>query len=327
MIGNTSSALYRLRSGCSVAIFSLALAANADAAVVTPAFVQMNAGKVTTGTVNTVPLASATHAGDTLVVFNIVDTTSGVSSVTDTQGNTFHACGTKTLWNGNRWSAQILYADNIHGGADAVTAHYAAPVQNSGGDFGIVYAHEYSGVSPTSACIGFNGQAGSGTAAMSGGIAVSVPSGLGSESHFWRHCDDDEHCAQYVEPACEAGQVRRPERGLCGVDGGRLPCARPDAWGQLGGAGGGVCRCARAGGHACANPGTYTGPNPGTNTGPNTSPNTGSHATSHSCSDTRADSGTYTGTNPGSHTRAYTIAQRLIGHWHQCGGFLLLVHQ
>jgi Bacterial Ig-like domain (group 2) len=101
-----------------------------------------------------VPFKSSTTLGDTIVV---AASTAGpvISSVGDTQGNTYVqavASGSNAIW----------YATNIKGGADKVTANFAAST-----GFSILYIHEYSGL-VTNPLDQVSSQTGTGTAVTSG---------------------------------------------------------------------------------------------------------------------------------------------------------------
>ena len=78
-----------------------------------------------------------------------------ISSVADTQGNTF----TQAVANG---SDAIFYATNIKGGADTVTANFAAST-----GYSVIYIHEYAGLA-TSPLDQVSSQTGTGTAVTSG---------------------------------------------------------------------------------------------------------------------------------------------------------------
>jgi len=108
-----------------------------------PAFVQVNNNMVTAGKTVSVAFNSATKPGNTIVVYVIWDNT-GTVSLTDTGVNTFSKVGSPVIW-GGAYSAQVFYASKIAGGADTVTATF----QNTITNWGVIYVHEYSGISST----------------------------------------------------------------------------------------------------------------------------------------------------------------------------------
>jgi len=60
----------------------------------------------------------------------------------DSAGNSFVSVSAPVNW-GNGSSAQVFYASNIAGGPDTVTAAFRTPVTA----YGVVYVHEYAGIS------------------------------------------------------------------------------------------------------------------------------------------------------------------------------------
>jgi chitodextrinase len=106
-----------------------------------PTFVQSNENGVSSGTRISVSFNNSISAGNTIVVYVIWDNTKSVT-LTDSRGNTFNSVSAPVLW-GSGNSAQIFYASGISGGTDSITATF----RNSISNFGIIYIHEYSGIS------------------------------------------------------------------------------------------------------------------------------------------------------------------------------------
>jgi beta-lactam-binding protein with PASTA domain len=106
-----------------------------------PAFVQVNDNEISSGSSVPVTLNLPTQAGNTIVVYAIWDN-AGSASITDVRGDHFVSVSAPVSW-GNGYSAQIFYATNIAGGTDTVTAAF----QTTTTSFGVIYAHEYSGIS------------------------------------------------------------------------------------------------------------------------------------------------------------------------------------
>src|SRR5579871_2702174 len=106
-----------------------------------PAFVQVNDNEISSGSSVPVGFDLPAKAGNTIVVYAIWDN-AGAANVTDTLGNHFASVSAPVSW-GNGYSAQIFYATLATGGADTVTVAFQTPTTL----FGVVYAHEYSGIS------------------------------------------------------------------------------------------------------------------------------------------------------------------------------------
>lgn len=118
----------------------LTVTTNAPTAV-PPSVVQTNQNQISSGASTSVTFNTPTVAGNTLVVYVIWNNTGNIV-LTDSQGNTFASVSAPVNWN-NGNSAQIFYAAAITGGPDTVTAAFRTPVTK----FGVVYAHEYAGIS------------------------------------------------------------------------------------------------------------------------------------------------------------------------------------
>ena len=134
------------------AIVTATLGSSAKTATITgatvtssvPSFVQQKDNQVTSGTTSSATFSSPATAGNLIVVYLVWDNT-GAAGVSDSLGNTYRAAIGSTLWSNSRYSVQTFYAINRGGGSDTVTATFATAVSS----FGIVYAHEYSGVAQT----------------------------------------------------------------------------------------------------------------------------------------------------------------------------------
>ena len=189
MIPNTRENRFSRLGVPGVMGLSLLLQAGGVALGATPAFVQEKDNQVTSGKTNAVKLTSSTAAGNLLVVYLIWDNT-GAASVTDSLGNTYTSAVSPARWNSSKYSTQIFYATNVASGADTVTATFATSVTQ----FGIVYAHEYSGIRAaapldvTASATGTSGSLNSGSAPTSyatdlifaGGVSANTVSAAGS---------------------------------------------------------------------------------------------------------------------------------------------------
>jgi hypothetical protein len=128
------------------------LTLQAPTGLVTPAFVQANAGECIASAVcnnaTSVSFTSNNTAGNLIVVSSGWQVQSGTvtAAVSDSQGNLYAtAVGPIVNLNGSFgpfWN-QIWYAKNIKGGANTVTITYSSALTNAGADIEI---HEYSGL-------------------------------------------------------------------------------------------------------------------------------------------------------------------------------------
>ena len=150
----------------------------------TIAFVQVNAADPQTASAS-VPVAylTAQTAGNlNVVAVGWNDTTSTVSSVTDTRGNTYIQAGTTTTGTGMRQA--IYYAKNIAAGSNTVTVAF-----NQAAAFVDVRVLEYSGIdtsSPldvTAGAVGTGGTPSSGAATTTAAKELIFGAGM-TGSHF-----------------------------------------------------------------------------------------------------------------------------------------------
>ena len=155
----------------------------------TPTFIQERDNQVNSGKTSGVTLASPTTAGNLIVAYLIWDNT-GSASVSDSHGNSYASAVAPTRWSNGKYSAQVFYTINLRGGVDTVTATFATAVSS----FGIVYAHEYSGISQTApvdvtaAAAAASGSLNSGSAAtanatdllFAGGVSANVVTSPGA---------------------------------------------------------------------------------------------------------------------------------------------------
>ena len=132
------------------------------------AFVQVKAATPQTASASVaVTYTAAQTAGNlNVVVVGWNDTTSTVSSVTDSRGNTYALAIGPTSGTGLRQS--IYYAKNIAAGSNTVTVKF-----NQAAAFVDIRALEYSGLDPASPLDVTAGAAGSGTTANSGAATTT----------------------------------------------------------------------------------------------------------------------------------------------------------
>jgi hypothetical protein len=117
-----------------------------------------------------IAFASATTAGNLIVIGFDYDTSASFQSVTDSQGNTFTQAGSELTSPGGARS-RFYYAKSIKGGADTITIGLTAR-----SSFIEAYLAEYSGADPVNPIDGQAGAAGS-SSAVSSGSAVTTGSG------------------------------------------------------------------------------------------------------------------------------------------------------
>ena len=134
-------------------------------AVITPTFIQEKDNQATSGNTSRAAFSSKTTAGNLFAVYLIWDNT-GTASVSDSLGNTYASAVAPIRWSNGQYSTQIFYTINRTSGTNTVTATFATSIRQ----FGIIYAHEYSGISQTApldvtaAAAGTSGSLNSGSA-------------------------------------------------------------------------------------------------------------------------------------------------------------------
>jgi chitodextrinase len=160
-----------------------------QATVNTPTFIQERDNQVTSGKTSGATLSVPTSAGNLIVAYLIWDNT-GSAAVSDSLGNSYASAGPATLWSSSTHSAQIFYTINLRSGSNTVTASFSTAVTS----FGIVYAHEYSGISQTtpldvtSMAAGSSGSLFSGSATtnnaadllFAGGVSANIVTSAGA---------------------------------------------------------------------------------------------------------------------------------------------------
>jgi len=109
-----------------------------------------------------------TVAGDLILVGFDFATSASLSSISDSQGNTFTEVGTQLTSPGNGLS-RVYYAKNIKGGADTVTVNLTASSA-----YIEVYLNEYYGINQTTPIDAQAGIAGSAAAVSSGSATTTV---------------------------------------------------------------------------------------------------------------------------------------------------------
>lgn len=137
------------------------------APVTLPTLVQVNQNQISSGASTSVSLNTPTQAGNTIVAY-VIWNNAGSVALSDSLGNAFVGIGSPLSW-GNGYSAQVFYASNIAGGMDTVTAAF----RNSVTAFGVVYAHEYAGISTTSP-VDVTASASGSSASLNSGVGVTT---------------------------------------------------------------------------------------------------------------------------------------------------------
>ncbi|HSX42846.1 MAG TPA: LamG-like jellyroll fold domain-containing protein [Candidatus Saccharimonadales bacterium] len=142
------------------------------ASAATPTFKQAAAKEISSGTTDSVAFSSANATGNAIVV-SLVWNNTGAVSITDSRGNAYLPATVRTTWNSN-WSAQVFYAKNVAAGTNTVTATFATSINS----FGILQAHEYSGIDKANPLDGAVASAGTGTAMTTGNITTTAANDL-----------------------------------------------------------------------------------------------------------------------------------------------------
>jgi chitodextrinase len=137
-----------------------------------PTFVQMTQTQISSGSSVSVPFNSATTSGNTIVAY-VIWSNAASAIVTDSQGNAFTSVTAPVSWGGGN-STQIFYATNVAGGADTVTATF----RNAVSSFGVIYIHEYAGISATNPVDVTVSATGSSAAINSGSATTTSPNDL-----------------------------------------------------------------------------------------------------------------------------------------------------
>jgi chitodextrinase len=213
--------IFQCRVPYVASLLLLLLTANVALGSTVPAFVQEKDKQINSGNNNSVAFSKPTTAGSLIVVYLIWDN-AGSAAVSDSLGNRFASAAAVARWGNGRYSAQIFYAANVRGGANTVTATFARAVKS----FGLVYAHEYSGISQTApvevtaSASGTSGSLNSGAVAttnasdllFAGGVSANVVTAAGagytSRSTFQGNMTEDRIVAaagSYAATASNSG--------------------------------------------------------------------------------------------------------------------------
>lgn len=139
----------------------------APAAVTAPAFVQVSQNQISSGTKVSAAFNSAVKTGNMMVAY-VIWSNGGSVSLADSHGNAFTSARAAVTW-GSGYSAQVFYAPIVTGGSDTVTATFQTAVSS----FGVLYIHEYSGISLTNPVDVTAAASGSGSAMNSGSATTT----------------------------------------------------------------------------------------------------------------------------------------------------------
>jgi chitodextrinase len=104
-------------------------------------YIQKSYFAVTSGNSVSVTFKRPTVAGNLIVAYVVWDN-GGAVSLADSSGNAYSTAVGPTQASGDPMSAQIVYAPNIAGGSDTLTATFAATISTRGA----LYAVEYAGL-------------------------------------------------------------------------------------------------------------------------------------------------------------------------------------
>ena len=138
----------------------------------TPAYVQGASAQVGSGTTASVAFPGANTAGNLIVVYVLWDNP-GTVTVSDTKGNTYTPGTARQTW-GTSWSSEVFYVSNVLGGTNTVKATFGTALTS----FGIVYAHEYSGVATASPLDASSSAVGTAASMSSGAVNATSANDL-----------------------------------------------------------------------------------------------------------------------------------------------------
>lgn len=137
-----------------------------------PSIVQLSRNQITNGSTVSATLDAPTVAGNTIVVYAIWNNTNSVA-ITDSRGNSYTNVGSPLTW-GSGYSAQVFYASNVAGGSDVITATFRTSVNS----FGVLYVHEYAGISKTNPVDVTSSAVGASSSLNSGSVTTTSPNDL-----------------------------------------------------------------------------------------------------------------------------------------------------
>jgi chitodextrinase len=132
-----------------------------------PSVVQVNQSQISSGKSTSVAFKAAATVGRTIVAY-VIWNNAGSVTLTDSRGDAFVSVSSPTAW-GSGYRAQVFYATNIAGGATTVTATF----QTSVTAFGILYVHEYAGISPVNPVDATAAASGSSSSLNSGNVTTT----------------------------------------------------------------------------------------------------------------------------------------------------------
>ena len=134
----------------------------------TPAFVQAAAFQVASGASVSATFANPNTSGNLIVAYVVWDNTGSVA-LSDSLGNTYVGAVGPTKYSGDKANAQVFYAKNIAGGTNTLKATFSTAISA----YGILYIHEYSGISQTNPVDVTAAASGSSASMNSGSVAAT----------------------------------------------------------------------------------------------------------------------------------------------------------
>src|SRR5207249_8462624 len=117
--GALSARRFLLVIGIAIAVLSEVVGAPEAFAAVS--FIQQNANTFRSVSTATLTFNASTGAGDLIIVGIYFGPSASISSVTDSQGNTYTQIGSAQSSPSGKESSALFYARNIAGGTDRVT--------------------------------------------------------------------------------------------------------------------------------------------------------------------------------------------------------------
>src|SRR6266446_1519389 len=159
-----------------------------EAAEAAISFVQQRASNFSSGSSGTLAFSTNTTAGNLIIVGLYVGPSASLTSVKDSQGNTYQQIGSTISSPSGKQSAALFFAGNIRGGSDNITVTLSAVPGSPG--FAI-YIFEYKGIRTVSPFDGSAQASGSSSSVSSGTITTTAAGDL-----LFGFCISDSSCSR-----------------------------------------------------------------------------------------------------------------------------------
>ncbi|HYR87936.1 MAG TPA: LamG-like jellyroll fold domain-containing protein [Terriglobia bacterium] len=167
-------------------ILGTLFAGEASEAAIT--FVQQRASNFSARSSGTLAFSTNTTAGNLIIVGLYIGPSASITSVKDSQGNTYQQIGSTVASPSGNESAALFFAGNIRGGSDSITVTTSAVPAYPG--FAI-YLFEYKGIRTVSPLDGAAQSSGSSSSVSSGTITTTATGDL-----LFGFCISDSSCSK-----------------------------------------------------------------------------------------------------------------------------------